>query len=539
MNVRKPSTTNFEIPLLDVNSLDKLIKSLPTNVATGPNGISASLLKLISPAILESLCKVLNCSIQSGICPSALKLARVTPVHKSGLAFDPNNFRPISVLPIISKLLERHICIQFMLYLRSYNLIVSTQSGFRPRHSTESILIKMTDDWLAAMDQGFYTGAIFLDLRKAFDVVNHDLLMAKLQTYGCSSSTLLWFRSYLSDRRQCVNLAGAVSDTEVLRSGVPQGSILGPVLFLLFVNDLPLSWKNSYGLFADDATFYASATSLTDVQLQLQQDLSNTATWTKEHGMVAHPEKTRYMIMGTRQKLSRCEECALSLWLDDRQLEQTQEERLLGLVIDPSLSWSSHVTKLRKKLLKRVAVLARIKKFLPVKYRIILFNASIKPILEYCVSVWGNCTVGLLDDIFKVQKRCARIILDAPFQARTLPLFLELGWLPINHLCIARRLCLFKNILDGRAPDYLTQKLSSFKFNKLYDTRSRLPYRLPIPRTNSMKRMFFYNAVKLWNVVTSNRDFVCFSSAKKFRRSYFDLIMCKFTPDTFRIDRVF
>lgn len=136
-------------------------------------------------------------------------------------------------------------------------------------------------------------------------------------------------------------------------------------------------------------------------------------------------------------------------------------------------------------------------------------------------------------------KSISRIILDAPFQAITLPLFLELGWLPINHLCIARRLCLFKNILDGRAPDYLIQKLSSFKFNKLYDTRSRLPYRLPIPRTNSMKRMFFYNSVKLRNVVTSNIDFVCFSCVKKFRRSYFDLIVRKFTPDTFRIDRVF
>ena len=161
VNDRKPSTANFDIPPLDVNSLDKLIKSLPTNVATGLDGISAPLLKLISPAILESNAKKalyvryswkshqgFNCGIQSGICPSALKLARVTPVHKSGPASDPNNFRPISVLPIISKLLERHICTHLMLYLRSFNLIVSTQPGFCPHHSTESILIKMTDDRL-------------------------------------------------------------------------------------------------------------------------------------------------------------------------------------------------------------------------------------------------------------------------------------------------------------------------------------------------------------------------------------------------------
>ena len=128
INDRKPSTANFEIPLLDVNSLDKSIKSPPTNVATGLDGISAPVLKLISPAILESLTKVLNCSSQSGTCPSALKLARITPVHKSGPASDPNNFRPISVLPIISKLLERHICTHLMLYLRSFNLITVQQN---------------------------------------------------------------------------------------------------------------------------------------------------------------------------------------------------------------------------------------------------------------------------------------------------------------------------------------------------------------------------------------------------------------------------
>ena len=166
-----------------------------------------------------------------------------------------------------------------MLYLRSYNLIISTQSGFRPHsHSAESILIKMTDDWLEAIDQGLFTGAIFLDSRKAFDVVNHDLLVAKLQMYGYSSSALLWFKSYLSDRRQCVNIARTLSDTEVLKSGVPQGSIYGTVLFLLSINDLSVTWKNRNGLFADNSTFYASASNLTDVQVQLQRDLSNTET---------------------------------------------------------------------------------------------------------------------------------------------------------------------------------------------------------------------------------------------------------------------
>ena len=181
-----------------------------------------------------------------------------------------------------------------MLYLRSYNLIISTQSGFRPHsHSTESILIKMTDDWLEAIDQGLFTSAIFLDSRKAFDVVNHDLLVAKLQMYGYSSSALLWFKSYLSDRRQCVNIAGTLSDTELLISGVLQGSILSPVLFLLVINDLPLTWTNRNGLFVDDATFYASASTLTYVQVQLQRDLSITATMDQRswHGCPSAKDK--------------------------------------------------------------------------------------------------------------------------------------------------------------------------------------------------------------------------------------------------------
>ena len=225
------------------------MNSIPGNVATGLNGISAPLPKLIAPAILDSLVKVLNCSIKSSTCPLTLKLARVTPIHKSGSFSDPNNFRPISVLPIISKLLEKHVSGHLMNYLREFKLLISTQSGFRSLHSTESILIKMTDDWLEAMDKGKLTGVIFIDLRKAFDLVNHELLLAKLRIYGFSPSTLRWFRSYLNDRHQQVSLNGELSERECLACGVPQGSILGPTLFLLFINDLPLSWESENAVY--------------------------------------------------------------------------------------------------------------------------------------------------------------------------------------------------------------------------------------------------------------------------------------------------
>ena len=198
-----------------------------------------------------------------------------TPVHKSGLASDPNNFLFFQLF--LTCLKDTYAPIQCCIFAR-LTLLFQHNLDFVFTDQLNLLLIKMTDDWLEAMDQGLFTGAIFLDLQKTFDVVNHELLEAKLQMYGCSSSALLWFKSYLSDRRQCVNIARTLSDTEVLKSGVPQGSIYGTVLFLLSINDLSVTWKNRNGLFADNSTFYASASNLTDVQVQLQRDLSNTET---------------------------------------------------------------------------------------------------------------------------------------------------------------------------------------------------------------------------------------------------------------------
>ena len=304
----------------------------------------------------------------------------------------------------------------------------------------------MTDEWLEAMDKGYYTGLLFLDFRKAFDLIHHYILLKKLAVYGFFQSAINWFKSYLTNRHQKVMLNGDLLDPQTLYYGVPQGTILDPTLFLLFINDLAINWRNNSGLYADDATLYTSAPNLSTIQQKLQADIDITLKWTEENAMAINHDKSSYMMMGTRQKLSRLNDCALNLRLGQHQIKRSTSECLLGIYIDPSLSWEIQVEELRKKLLKRIGVLQRLKKYLPLKYRLMLFNASIKPVMEYCLSLWGNCGVGLLDDIFRLQKRCARLMLDDAFDSRSLDLFRKLNWYPIDKLCLASRRHLFNKI---------------------------------------------------------------------------------------------
>ena len=287
------NSADFSIPTISGGKVLEIIKSLPSNVATGLDGISSPLLQLIAPAVAPSLAKVINCSIINSICPAQLKLARVTPIYKQGSKTDLDNYRPISVLPVISRILEKHVCKHFIAFLTNHDLLYKCQSGFRANHSCETILIKITDEWLEAMDKGLFTGVVMIDLRKAFDVVDHKLLLKKLQVYGLNTNSLKWFQSYLSGRYQKVCVDGKLSEPLGIHSGVPQGSILGPALFLLFINDLPLVLKNNIGIYVDDSTLSASA-----------PDIDALSMWAKENKMKMHPAKTKYSIISTRQKIA-------------------------------------------------------------------------------------------------------------------------------------------------------------------------------------------------------------------------------------------
>ena len=245
MSAKVPNDIEFKIPCTNQAFIKQFLSNLKVNKSTGLDNIGPRILKMSANVITPSLLFIVNKSISSGQFPSAWKEATVKPLFKSGSKDDINNYRPISILPTISKLIEKWVEKQFSQYLTDFKLLHKSQSGFRPKHSTESALILMIDSWLKAINEGKVVGCVLVDFRKAFDLVDHEILLTKLQSYKCNDSCLSWFKSYLSNRTQRVSLNNNLSDASNIIHGVAQGSIVGPLLFLIFINDLPLYIQNN------------------------------------------------------------------------------------------------------------------------------------------------------------------------------------------------------------------------------------------------------------------------------------------------------
>ncbi|KAK3099494.1 hypothetical protein FSP39_005280 [Pinctada imbricata] len=294
--VRSKNSMNIKFSFNHISEeevLDLLTK-LNIKKSAGTDNIGPKILKIAAPIIFKPISHIINLSIATCTFPDKMKEAKITPIYKKGDKSTPGNYRPISILPTLSKIFEKHLASQIRNYLNDFDLLVKEQSGFREHHSCMSALTKMTENWLSEIDNGNLTGTVYLDFSKAFDLVNHDILLQKLQMYQFDDSSLNLLKSYLKNRCQEVRLGKYVSNKTELIAGVPQGSVLGPLLFILFINDMPLIVKKSIiDIFADDATLQNSSQKIDEINKNLQTDIDYIQAWCKQNDMVLNETKTK------------------------------------------------------------------------------------------------------------------------------------------------------------------------------------------------------------------------------------------------------
>lgn len=422
-----------------------IIGSMRPTVASGPDGISARMLQGCAHTISGPLSILFNSSLSAGKVPSDWKLSNVTPIFKAG---DPSmvcNYRPISLLPLPSKIMERNLHNALMDHLLEHDLLSSKQFGFRPGSSTQEALLSATRDWHSVLDDGASVGCVFFDLAKAFDSLPHSLILDALSSVGVQGPLYGWLTDYLSDRRQRVVLDGSISPAAAVTSGVPQGSILGPLLFLLSVDPLlklSFSITTTTAGFADDTVLYRPIR-CTEDKIALQSDVTRVVQWVEESNLRLNKPKTKFMVISRKRQPP-----SISLFLGDSAIEQVDSYKLLGLTITEDLSWSRHISNTSCKASRLVGFLYRNFRGASSSSLTYLYKALVRPVLDYCGPVWDPHHRCDIDKLEKVQVFAARLA-TGRWTGRPDELRATLGLPLLSARRSYQKLCLCRRILTG------------------------------------------------------------------------------------------
>ena len=394
----------------------------------------------------------------------------------------------------------------------NHNLLYKLQSGFRPRHSCSTALTHLWDSWLQEINKKKVVGTVFLDFRKAFDLVNHEILLKKLSLYIPKSPALDLFSSYLANRSQFVFVNGKSSRRQMVATGVPQGSNLGPLFFLLYINDLPLHVTENNvtsELFADDSSLHTSSSSVVSLENSLQNGLDNVKEWCNENKMIIHPQKTKSMVVTTRQK-QQINPLILNLRYGSTEIEQISSHTVLGVQIDSNMSWNTHVNNLIKRLSKNAYLLSQLKKYASQEALKLFFEAHINSHINYASTLWDMCSQDLMKRLISVHRRAIKILLPGP-AFTTEEKYAKLNILELPKQLQLNKLCLINNILLKESPSYLECFVQ--RAPERYGSNNLIP---PIPRIDLFQTSLSYSGSVLYNQIpVTFKHMVCKKTFKK------------------------
>ena len=476
-----------------------IIASL-NNCGAGNDGISTKLLKRISATIAPHLSHLFNLCLSQGIFPANLKNAIIVPIFKSGDPFSFNNYRPISLLPVISKVLENIVYMQLSSFLNTERLIYDNQFGFRQNHSTYMPISILYDQATTALKNKQFCAAIYLDLKKAFDTVNPHILVNKLKHYGIHHKELDFFRSYLSGRSQVTKYNSTIStSSKNVTLGVPQGSIIGPLLFLLYINDIQNSSSTpQFLLFADDTALLYKAPSINELQTSINTSLPDIATWLTSNRLTLNIQKSTYQLFAISNSIP-----DIHIHINDIPLSRSKATKYLGVTIDEDLKWKCHIKHVENTISRNIGLIRRAQHILDTKYLLLLYNALVLPFLNYCLQIWGNSYTSNLSNLVTAQKKIIRIVDHAGSRAHTSPIFKKHKILKLMDLVKNCHLNIMHNYLTNALPPPIAKNFELYQRNDHRAVRVPQHFVVPFAPTNYRKFSMYVAAPDTWNKVIS------------------------------------
>ena len=434
--------------------------------------------------------------MSSACYPTVWKEANVHPLHKSGDKSLAKNYRPISLLNTLGKVFERIVFKHLFNYLNSHNILTPLQSGFVPGDSTVNQLIYLLDTVSSSLDSGKEVRAVFCDISKAFDRVWHFGLLYKLEAIGISGNLLTWFSSYLSHRRQRVVLPGASSDWAEVKAGVPQGSILGPLLFLIFINDIVNNINADIRLFADDTSLFITVDNPIVSADILNTDLLQISTWASKWKVNFNPLKTETIIFSRKYNPPPHP----TLQMVDTDIISVQHHKHLGVHLSHNLRWSHHIDYILSKAYLRLNVMRKLKFSIDRRSLETIYISFIRPLLEYSDIVFDSCTIQEKHELEKVQYEAARIVSGATKLISIDKLMTEVGWESLECRRKKHKLIFLYKIIHNLVPSYLSSlNPSTISNNSYYNLRHSENLLQPRSRTNLYYNSFLPSAIREFN----------------------------------------